>query len=205
MSKNSKAKGKIVRRLGVNVYGNPKYDRLLEKRPTPPGAQGGGRRRARLSDYGLQLAEKQKLRFCYGLSEHQFRRVFAKAKNMKGITGENMLILLECRLDNVVYRLGMAATRSQARQTVAHGHFRINGRRASTPSMLVSPEDKISARSRKSSQNLIKEQLESTTQETPPWLAVDESAVEGLMVRMPVREDIPTVADEQLIVEYYSK
>lgn len=204
MSKNTKAKGKIVRRLGVNIYGNPKYDRLLEKKSSPPGMQ-GGRRRARLSDYGVQLVEKQKLRFTYGLSEHQFRRVFAKAKNMKGITGDNMLILLERRLDNIVYRLGMAATRAQARQIVGHGHVRINGHRASTPSMLVSPEDKIAAKDKKSSQTMIKDQIESTTQETPSWLAVDEKSGEGLMVRMPIREDIPTVADEQLIVEYYSK
>ena len=205
MSSNKKAKGKIVRRLGVNVYGNPKYDRLLEKRPSPPGAQAGGRRRSRSSDYGLQLSEKQKLRFCYGLSEHQFRRVFAKAKNMKGITGENMLILIERRLDNVIYRMGMASTRSQARQMATHGHLRINGRKASTPSILVCPDDKITAGAKKGSQNMVKEALEATTTEPPSWLAVDKQGGEGLMVRMPVREDIPTVADEQLIVEFYSK
>ena len=198
-----KAKGKIVRRLGLNIYGNPKYDRLLEKRPSPPGMH--TRRRSRLSEYGLQLVEKQKLRFCYGMTERQFRNLFAKAKNMKGITGHNMLILLERRLDNVVYRLGMAATRSQARQMVKHGHIAVNGTKASTPSILVNVDDKIGAKKKKSSESMVSDLLEANHREVPAWLAVDEKAKEGLMVRMPEREDIPTVADEQLIVEFYSK
>jgi len=200
---NRKAKGKIVRRLGLNIYGNPKYDRLLEKRPTPPGMH--TRRRSRLSEYGLQLVEKQKLRFCYGMTEKQFRTLFAKAKNMKGITGDNMLVLLERRLDNVVYRLGMATTRAQARQMVKHGHVQINGRKAATPSQLVSVDDKITAKKKKSSESMVRDLLEANHREVPAWLAVDEKAAEGLMVRMPEREDIPTIADEQLIVEFYSK
>ena len=200
---NKKAKGKIVRRLGLNIYGNPKYDRLLEKRPTPPGMH--TRRRSRLSEYGLQLVEKQKLRFCYGMTERQFRTLFAKAKNMKGITGDNMLVLLERRLDNVVYRLGMAATRSQARQIVKHGHVLLNGKKASTPSQIVSVDDKISPKKKKSSESMIRDLIEGNHRDIPSWLAVDEKAAEGLMVRMPEREDIPTVADEQLIVEFYSK
>jgi len=200
---NRKAKGKIVRRLGLNIYGNPKYDRLLEKRPTPPGMH--TRRRSRLSEYGLQLVEKQKLRFCYGMTEKQFRTLFAKAKNMKGITGDNMLVLLERRLDNVVYRLGMATTRSQARQMVKHGHVQINGRKAATPSQLVSVDDKVTAKKKKSSETMVRDLLEANHREVPAWLAVDEKAAEGLMVRMPEREDIPTIADEQLIVEFYSK
>ena len=198
-----KAKGKIVRRLGINIYGNPKYDRLLEKRPTPPGMH--TRRRGRPSEYGLQLIEKQKLRFCYGMTERQFRTLFAKAKNMKGITGDNMLVLLERRLDNVVYRLGMAATRSQSRQIVRHGHILLNGHKASTPSQLVSVDDKISVKDKKSSKNMVKDALETNHREVPGWLAIDEKAAEGIMVRMPEREEIPTVADEQLIVEFYSK
>jgi len=200
---NRKAKGKIVRRLGLNIYGNPKYDRLLEKRPAPPGMH--TRRRSRLSEYGLQLVEKQKLRFCYGMTEKQFRTLFAKAKNMKGITGDNMLVLLERRLDNVVYRLGMATTRSQARQMVKHGHLQINGRKAATPSQLVDVDDKITAKKKKSSETMVRDLLEANHREVPAWLAVDEKAAEGLMVRMPEREDIPTIADEQLIVEFYSK
>jgi small subunit ribosomal protein S4 len=205
MGRNSKkkAKGKIVRRLGLNIYGNPKFDRLLEKRPTPPGMH--TRRRGRPSEYGLQLIEKQKLRFCYGMTERQFRTLFAKAKHMKGITGDNMLVLLERRLDNVVYRLGMAATRAQARQIVRHGHILLNGHKATSPSQLVSVDDKITPHKRESSRNMIKERLESGKGDTPGWLAVDEKAIEGLMTRMPEREEIPTVADEQLIVEFYSK
>lgn len=114
MAKNFTPKGKIVRRLGVNIYGNPKYDRLLERRPTPPGEHGAARK-GKPSDYSRQLQEKQKVRFCYGLSEKQFRRVFTKAKAMKGIAGHNMLELLERRLDNMVYRLGMASSRAEAR------------------------------------------------------------------------------------------
>jgi len=198
-----KAKGKIVRRLGLNIYGNPKYDRLLEKRPTPPGMH--TRRRGRPSEYGLQLLEKQKLRFSYGMTERQFRTLFAKAKNMKGVTGDNMLVLLERRLDNVVYRLGMAATRSQARQIVRHGHISLNGHKASTPSQLVSVDDKISVRAKEGSRNMIKENVEAGRGDVPGWLAFDEKALEGLMTRLPDVEDIPQVADVQLIVEFYSK
>lgn len=205
MQKNAKAKGKIVRRLGINIFGNPKYDRLLEKKAYAPGAHGANRRRTRLSDYGTQLTEKQKLRFTYGLSEGQFLNVFKKAKTMSGITGDNMLNLLERRLDNVVYRLNMAATRAQARQAVRHGHVSINGRKASIPSMLVSADDKITVREKDSSKRLIKEQVAAGGRDLPPWLALDEAALAGLVVREPMREDIPTIADEQLVVEFYSK
>jgi small subunit ribosomal protein S4 len=205
MGRNSrvKAKGKIVRRLGLNIYGNPKYDRLLEKRPTPPGMH--TRRRGRPSEYGLQLVEKQKLRFAYGMTERQFRTLFAKAKHMTGIAGDNMLILLERRLDNVVYRMGMAATRAQARQAVRHGHIHLNGHKATSPSQLISVDDKIAPRAKESSKNMIKEALESGKSDVPGWLAVDEKAVEGLMIRMPDIEEIPVIADVQLIVEFYSK
>jgi small subunit ribosomal protein S4 len=204
MGRNSrvKAKGKIVRRLGLNIYDNPKYDRLLEKRPTPPGMH--TRRRGRPSEYGLQLVEKQKLRFAYGMTERQFRTLFAKAKHMTGIAGDNMLILLERRLDNVVYRMGMAATRSQARQAVCHGHILMNGIKATAPSQLVSVDDKLSPR-KDASKVMVKEALEGGNNEVPGWLAVDEKAVEGLMTRMPEIEEIPVIADVQLIVEFYSK
>ncbi len=198
-----KAKGKIVRRLGVNIYGNPKYDRLLEKRPTPPGMH--TRRRSRPSEYGLQLLEKQKLRFSYGMSERQFRILFQKAKHMDGITGDNMLALLETRLDNVVYRLGLAATRSQARQMVVHGHFCVNGRKSSTPSQHMTPDDKVTVKAKEGTQRMISEIVERTSQDIPSWLTFDEKALAGMIVRTPSRDEIPTVADEQLIVEYYSK
>ncbi len=204
MGRNSrvKAKGKIVRRLGLNIYGNPKYDRLLEKRPTPPGMH--TRRRGRPSEYGLQLVEKQKLRFAYGMTERQFRTLFAKAKNMTGITGDNMLVLLERRLDNVVYRMGMAATRAQARQVVLHGHILLNGTKATAPSQLVKVDDKLAPR-KDASKNMIKESIEAGNNDVPGWLAVDEKAVEGLMTRMPDIEEVPVIADVQLIVEFYSK
>jgi small subunit ribosomal protein S4 len=198
-----KARGKIVRRLGVNIYGNPKYDRLLERKPHGPGLH--GKRRKRVSDFGLQLLEKQKLRFCYGLSEKQFRTVFAHAKRMQGITGENMLTLLERRLDNVVFRLGFATSRAQARQMVKHGHFLLNGGKATSPSMLVSANDQISVRNKANSQQMVKDIIETTSGDVPGWLQADEAALQALMLRDPEREEIPTVADEQLIVEFYSK
>ncbi len=203
MSDNRKARGKIVRRLGINVFGNPKYDRLLEKKAYPPGQH--GRRRSRVSDYGTQLAEKQKLRFCYGLNERQFRNLFAKAKAMKGITGDKMMSLLECRIDNVVYRLGMANTRAQARQLVKHGHFCINGRKVSTPSITVEADDKITVRKNDRSQRIVKEQIEARGRDIPAWMVLDEKSMTALIVREPMREEIPTVANEQLVVGFYSK
>lgn len=205
MARNSsrKAKGKIVRRLGVNVFGNPKYTRLLEKRPNAPGMH--VRRRGRLSDYGVQLVEKQKLRFHYGLSEHQFRSVFTKAKHMTGITGDNMMVLLERRLDNVAYQLGFAATRAQARQVARHGHLKINGRKAATPSQLVQAGDVITVKDRASSRTMIHEALEANHRELPGWLTLDEKALEANVSRLPEQNDIETAADVQLIVEFYSK
>jgi small subunit ribosomal protein S4 len=158
-----------------------------------------------LSDYGTQLVEKQKLRFHYGLAERQFATLFVKAKNMPGITGDNMLILLERRLDNVVYRMGMAATRSQARQLVRHGHLALNGRKASTPSQFVSAGDKITVKERKSSQTMVHDALAANHRDVPSWLMADEKASAGMVIRLPERSEIPTVADEQLIVEFYSK
>jgi small subunit ribosomal protein S4 len=203
MSGIKKARGKIVRRLGANIFGNPKFDRLLERKPHGPGLH--GKRRKRVSDYGLQLLEKQKLRFCYGLTEKQFRTVFAKAKGMQGMTGENMLKLLECRLDNVVYRLGFANSRAQSRQMVKHGHFTLNGQKASSPSMKVSPNDQIAVKAKDNSQQMVKDIIESTNGEVPGWVQVDEAALQAIMIRVPERDEIPTVANEQLIVEFYSK
>jgi small subunit ribosomal protein S4 len=203
MPNNKKARGKIVRRLGVNIFGNPKFDRLLEKKAYPPGQH--GRRRMRISDYGTQLAEKQKLRFCYGLSERQFRTLFDRAKAKQGITGDVMMELLERRLDNVIYRLGMAATRVQARQLAKHGHFCINGRKVSTPSITVAPDDKITVRKNERSERLVKEQVESGKRDIPPWMVLDEKSLSALIIRDPAREEIPTIADEQLVVEFYSK
>ena len=152
MSRNLAPKGKIVRRMGFNIFGNPKFDHLLERRPTPPGET--KKRRPRLSEYSKQLIEKQKIRFAYGLSERQFRNVFEGAKSVKGITGDNMLILLERRLDNIVYRLGMASTRSQARQIVNHSHIRVNNRKVNIPSYLIKTHDVVTIKEKESSRKL---------------------------------------------------
>ncbi|MBW2185083.1 MAG: 30S ribosomal protein S4 [Desulfuromonadales bacterium C00003068] len=206
MAKNFTPKGKIVRRLGVNIFGNPKYDRLLERRPTPPGQHGAGRK-GKPSDYSRQLIEKQKVRFCYGLSEKQFRRVFDKSKGMKGITGHNMLILLERRLDNMVYRLGLASTRTEARLFVRHGHFLVNGRKVDIPSYLVSTGDVIEVREKSRKVVKIAEALDSVMRRgIPAWLELERDAFKGTVKTLPAREELTSpVFEEQLIVELYSK
>ena len=145
MAKLKTPRGKLVRKFGENIFGNNKYDRLLNRKPYAPGQHGQNRRR-RLSNYGLQLHEKQKIKIMYGLLEKQFRSYFAKADQMKGETGTNLMELLERRLDNIVYRLGFASSRPQARQMVSHAHFLVNDRRVNIPSYLVKPGDKIKVR-----------------------------------------------------------
>ncbi|MCG8452776.1 MAG: 30S ribosomal protein S4 [Spirochaetales bacterium] len=205
MARNQKARGKIVRRLGVNIYGNGKYDRLLKKKPQKPGQEKGYRGRNKVSDYGRQLLEKQKLRFSYGLSEKQFFNTFVKAKTMDGLTGDNMMILLERRLDNVVYRLGMATTRAQARQFVSHGHIRLNGKRSNVASIVVREGDVIQIRDKEGSKKIIRESMAHSNQVLPAWLVVDSDALTGKVDRLPYRTDIPSVANEQMVVEFYSK
>ncbi len=205
MARNTKARGKVVRRLGVNIYGNGKYDRLLKKKPQKPGQEKGYRGRGKTSDYGRQLLEKQKLRFSYGLSEKQFYNTFVKAKRLGGLTGDNMMILLERRLDNVVYRLGMATTRAQARQFVSHGHIRLNGKRSNVPSMVVREGDTIEIKDTEGSKKIIREGLAHSNQVMPAWLSMDGDALKGKVERLPYRTDIPTAANEQMVVEFYSK
>lgn len=205
MARNAKARGKIVRRLGVNIFGNPKYDKLLKRKPQGPGRERGSRSRSKISDYGRQQLEKQKLRFSYGLSEKQFFNTFTKAKRREGLTGDNMMILLELRLDNIVYRLGMAATRSQARQFVNHGHIRLNGKRSDIPSIQVRGGDSIEIRENESSKKIIRENLAHSNQVMPVWLSRDDDSLKGSVERIPYRTDIPTVANEQMVVEFYSK
>ena len=206
MSKNvtrkTAPKGKIVRRLGANVFGNAKYDRLLEKRPTPPG--GAPRRRNKQSIYGLQLQEKQKIRMAYGVSEKQLRAVYAAAKKMEGVTGSNMLALLETRFDNVVYRLGFCATRPQARQLVRHGHFLLNGKKVDMPGVILNPGDVVTIRERSLELKVLKENIEvHAAVSKPAWLTLEGN--KGTVVRVPERADIPNIADEQVVVEFYSK
>ncbi len=204
MSRNLEPKGKIVRRLGHNIFGNPKYDRLLERKPNPPGEV--KKHRPRISEYGKQLAEKQKIRFAYGLTERQFRIVFANAKKMKGVTGDNMLSLLERRLDNVVYRLGMASTRTQARQIVNHGHVQVNNRKASIASQVVKTNDSITVKDKDASKKLVQALISSNiNREIPEWLALSKVDMTGTVNRLPEKADIAPVGDEQLVVEFYSK
>ncbi len=204
MARNTKAKGKLVRRFGVNIFGNEKYDRLLKKKPRGPGEPKKGR--VRQTEYGRQLFEKQKLKFAYGLSERQFANLFFKAKQIKGVTGLNMLILLERRLDNVVYRIGMASSRSQARQLVSHGHVLLNGRKVTIPSALVRVNDTVTAKEKKSTRDLVRRLVaDNGSRPIPPWLNVSKDELTGTIVALPTREMIPTVADEQQVVEYYAK
>lgn len=204
MSRNLDPKGKIVRRFGQNIFENPKFDRLLDKKPAPPGAP--KRRRPRISEFGKQLGEKQKLRFAYGMNERQFRNTFKKAKQLPGVTGDNMITLLESRLDNVIFRLGMAATRAQARQVVSHGHIRVNDKKVNIPSALVSAGDVITIREKDNSKKFIQEFIaENAGKELPEWLEFSKVDGKGTVVRLPQSEDVQPVGDVQLVVEFYSK
>ena len=164
------------------------------------------KRRRKESEYGMQLREKQKAKFIYGVLEKQFRRYYERARKMNGITGENLMVLLESRLDNVVFRLGFARTRREARQTVTHGHFTVNGRRVDIPSYLVKPGDVIAVGEKYRDLLPIKEALiQSERFEVPGWLEVDIEKLSGNVLSLPTREQISTDIQEQLIVELYSK
>jgi small subunit ribosomal protein S4 len=204
MARLTKAKGKVVRRFGVNIFGNQKYDRLLKRKPAAPGEP--KKSRPRQTEFGRQLVEKQKLKFAYGLSERQFRNLFEEAKRMKGVTGHNMLILLERRLDNVIYRLGMANSRSQARQIVSHGHVYLNGRRLNIPSASVRSGDVLSAKPREATKELLRNLLAlNNSRPVPPWLSLVADDLKATINSLPTRDQIPSIAEEQLIVEFYSK
>ncbi|WDE97917.1 30S ribosomal protein S4 [Lentisphaera profundi] len=205
MGKYSGNKGKICRRFGVNLFGNMKYDKVLAKRPNPPGVHGANAARKKLSEYGKQLIEKQKLKITYGLREKQFRITFDRAAKLSGVTGNNLMILLEARLDNVVYRLGFAPTRSAARQLVGHGHVRINGRRCNISSYSVRPGDVVTLKDSSRSKALVQRHLDGTRGETPEWVSLIKDELKGEIVRLPEREEIPSVADELMVVELYSK
>lgn len=205
MARNSKAKGKIVRRLGVNIYGNNKYDKLLKKKPQGPGKERGARSRNKVSDFGKQQNEKQKIRFAYGMSEKQFYNSFLKAKAMPGLTGDNMMIMLERRLDNVIYRLGMATTRSQARQLVSHGHIVFNDRKLNIPSAIVRAGDVISIKTSDASVKMIRENISRAGRPVPAWLSLEADSLKAKIERIPFRTDIDTIANEQVVVEFYSK
>jgi len=176
----------------------------FERRQYPPGQHGQGRHKA--TEYGLQLREKQKVRRVYGVLEKQFRLYFEKADRQRGETGKNLLTLLERRLDNVVYRLGFACTRAEARQLVRHGHFQVNGRKVNIPSFLVKPGDVIELREKSRKIQRVLDSLEAVSRRPmPTWLNLEKDAFKGSMTGLPVREELPAEFNEQLIVELYSR
>ncbi|MBM7715227.1 30S ribosomal protein S4 [Siminovitchia sp. FSL H7-0308] len=191
---------KLSRRLGISLSGTGKE---LEKRPYAPG-QHGPNQRKKLSEYGLQLQEKQKLRHMYGVTERQFKNTFNRAGKMKGKHGENFMILLEQRLDNIVYRLGLARTRRQARQLVNHGHILVDGRRVDIPSYKVIPGQVISVREKSRNLDIIKDSVEATNF-VPEYVSFDPDKLEGTLVRLPERSELPPEINEAFIVEFYSR
>ncbi|MEC1521655.1 30S ribosomal protein S4 [Neobacillus niacini] len=191
---------KISRRLGISLSGTGKE---LEKRPYAPG-QHGPNQRKKLSEYGLQLQEKQKLRHMYGVTERQFRNLFDKAGKLGGVHGENFMILLESRLDNVVYRLGLARTRRAARQLVNHGHILVDGSRVDIPSYRLAPGQTISLREKSRNLDVVKEAIE-VNNFVPDYLTFDADKLEGTFTRLPERSELPAEINETLIVEFYSR
>ena len=200
---------RLCRREGVKLYlkGERCYSPkcAMERRPYPPG-QHGQKRARRPSDYAVRLREKQKLRRIYGISERQFRNLFEEASKKKGVTGSVFLGLLESRLDNVVYRLGFAVSRRQARQLVRHGHITVNGRRVDLPSYRVRPGDEIAVAEKSRNLELIRQNLEAMTgRKVGPWLSLDVEGMKGKFLRLPDREDLALPVNEQLVIEFYSR
>ena len=200
MSRYTGSTYKKSRQFGFSILENGKE---LARRPFAPGAHGKDRRR-KLSEYGIQLQEKQKVRFMYGLTEKQFRKVFEKAESMKGITGENLLVLLESRLDNLVYRMGFAKTRRGARQIVNHGHICVNGKKVDIPSYTVKVGQVISIKEQSKEHPAIKEALEATLNR-PAFVSFDEKSASGAYLRHPERTELNNEINESLIVEFYNR
>ncbi|MCF0172399.1 MAG: 30S ribosomal protein S4 [Bacteroidales bacterium] len=192
---------KIARKFGEPIYGPDKY---LEKKNYPPGQHGLAKKRKKVSEYGTQLAEKQKVKYTYGLLERQFRNLYTKAARMKGRTGENLITLLESRLDNIVYRLGIAPSRPAARQLVSHCHITLDGEVCSVPSVIVKPGSVVAVRERSKSLEVIQDSLAGNTGKYP-WLEWDGAKCAGKYLNAPERTEIPETINEQLIVELYSK
>ncbi|MBQ7942311.1 MAG: 30S ribosomal protein S4 [Muribaculaceae bacterium] len=201
MARYTGPKTKIARKFGEPIFGE---DKVLAKRNYPPGQHGNNKRR-KLSEYGTQLKEKQKAKYTYGVLEKQFRNLFNKAARKEGVTGEVLLQLLECRLDNVVYRLGIARTRAAARQLVLHRHITVNGGVVNIPSYSVKPGEVVAVREKSKSLEVIEDSLAGFNHSKYPWIEWEESVKGGKMLHLPQREDIPENIKEQLIVELYSK
>lgn len=201
MARYTGPKTRIARKFGEPIFGP---DKVLERRNFPPGQHGQNRRR-KTSEYGLQLREKQMAKYTYGVLERQFRNLFEKAERTKGITGEVLLQLLESRLDNVVYRLGIAPTRAAARQLVLHRHITVNGQVVNIPSYNVTPGTVVAVREKSKSLEVIADNLAGFNHAKYPWIEWDESIKGGKFLHVPDRADIPEPIKEQLIVELYSK
>ena len=193
---------KIARKFSDPIFG---ADKSFEKKNYPPGMHGNNKRRRKASEYGIQLKEKQKAKYTYGVLEKQFRNMFEKASRSKGVTGEVLLQLLESRLDNVVYRVGLSNTRAGARQLVTHRHITVNGDIVNIPSYTLKPGESIGVRERSKSLEVITDALSTARYGSSTWLEFDEASMTGKFLNRPEREDIPENIKEQLIVELYSK
>lgn len=201
MARYTGPKTKIARKFGEPIFGP---DKVLSKKNYAPGQHGLNKRR-KTSEYGVQLREKQKAKYTYGVLERQFHNLFERASRIKGITGEILLQLLESRLDNVVYRLGIGKTRAAARQIVLHRHVTVNGKVVNVPSYQVKPGDVVAVREKSKSLEVIADSLSGFNHSKYPWIEWDEAAKGGKFLHVPAREDIPETIKEQLIVELYSK
>ncbi len=202
MARYTGPRSKIARKFGEPIYGP---DKVLEKKNYPPGIHGLNKKRKKTSEYGIQLREKQKVKYTYGLLERQFRNTFKKADSKKGVTGVVLLQLLESRLDNVVFRLGLAPTRAAARQLVSHRHIVVNDKVCNIPSYQLKPGDIVGVRERSKSLEVVNNALSGFNHSKYPWLEWDADAMAGKFMSIPEREDIPENIKEQLIVELYSK
>lgn len=201
MARYTGPKTKIARKFGEPIFGP---DKNLDRRNFPPGQHGLTKKRKKVSEYGTQLREKQKVKYTYGVLERQFRNLYSEASRMKGRTGENLLMLLESRLDNLVYRMGIAPTRAAARQLVSHSHITLNGRVCNIPSAHVKPGDVVGVRERSKSLEVIQDSLAHSGNRYA-WLQWDSASVSGKFLNLPDRTEIPEPINEQLIVELYSK
>ncbi len=205
MARYTGPKARVSRRLGVNIWGTTGETKALDRRPYPPGDHGRDRRRSNNSEYLVQLQEKQKARFSYGMTERQFHNVYTEASRRQGVTGHLLLQLLERRLDNVVYRAGWAATRRQARQFVSHGHLNVNGRRVNIPSFRVRKGDVIELRDKARNMTVVRWNLDVLDRAAPAWLESSDGGQQVTVRELPSREQIDIPVREQLIVELYSK
>jgi len=197
-------RARVCRRLEYPVFESPKFSSI--RKNYPPGQHGPNRRRGKLSNYGIQLREKQRIKYLYGVLEKQFRNYFKKAVTKKGETGHNLLITLESRLDNTIYRLGLAPTRRAARQLISHKHFLVNNRVVNIPSYLLADGDSIQVRDKSKRFRIFQDSMRRIQGDNPvPWLTIDKSKLNGTFNNYPERDEIPEPVNEQLVVELYSK